>query len=185
MDNIRKLIEKYKPQLRTMAYSKRYQDWDRLWKELKEKICEVTDAKDEIIEYYKSAIKTQDWEDEHFWSLAAISHPSVLYLDYFFEILKMDNNTNSVVYWRILDVLTCMPKECENRIVKELEKTIVLDNPSWDEDVLKKAFEDLAIWLGEEDDVVQFFESQLESKSERIAKMAEYWIKWVNDDWDE
>ncbi len=51
------------------------------------------------------------------------------------------------------------------------------------DDELKKAFEVL-IWIGEDEDI-EFIERQCQSTDIRTAKMAEYWIEWLNDDDDE
>lgn len=178
------IIKIYKPQLKYLGKRSMVSEYDRLNHKFMDKLHEVTNAEGEIAEYFKSAIEIQDWEDAIYWETAAIVHPSVLYLDYFFEILKIKKLDDASIYWRVLNCLICMPKECEDRIVEGIEEVIVLNNPSWDNETLYKAFENLGMWLGDEKKVLQFFESQCKSESKRIAQMAEYWIKWVNDDWD-
>lgn len=178
------IIKIYKPQLKYLGKRSMVSEYDRLNHKFMDKLHEVTNAEGEIAEYFKSAIKIQDWEDAIYWETAAIVHPSVLYLDYFFEILKIKKLDDASIYWRVLNCLICMPKECEDRIVEGIEEVIVLNNPSWDNETLYKAFENLGMWLGDEKEVLQFFESQCKSESKRIAQMAEYWIKWINDDWD-
>lgn len=68
-------------------------------------------------------------------------------------------------------------------ITKRLQETIKLDNPSWGEDELKKAFEVL-VWIGE-DEGIEFIEEQQQSEITRIAQMAKYWVEWLNDDDEE
>lgn len=45
---------------------------------------------------------------------------------------------------------------------------------------LKKAFEVL-IWIGEDEDI-KFIEQKCKSKNKKTAKMAEYWIDWLNEE---
>ena len=103
-----------------------------------------------------------------------------MYLDVFFKIIETNNQL--CPHWRILDVLAYMPEELSVIITKGIEKAIQLNNPAWDEDVLKKAFEVL-IWIGE-DEAIEFIEQQCKSQETRIAKMAQYWIDWLNDNYD-
>ncbi len=101
----------------------------KLLVELGNEIKIINNGEFEILEYFEKAIASGDWEEEWYWSMAAIAQPSRIYLDTFFKIIE----TNNVSYphWRILDVLACMPEELNLIITKGIEKAIELNNPSW------------------------------------------------------
>lgn len=177
MNTIKDVINLYKPKMKELGMTP-IPDFYKLNRQLENEIKKIINAENEILEYFQKAIMTCNWEEERYWAIAAITHPSSIYLDTFFKILETNNT--SYPHWRILDVLAWLPEDLYCRITKELKKVIELGNSSWREEELKKAFEVL-IWIGKEEDII-FIEQQCKSENKKIAKMAEYWIDWLKEE---
>ena len=181
MNTIKDVLNSFKPRIEEIRRNPTGQKWREFDDEFENAIKNIANAENEIAEYYEKAMITGDWEYELFWAMAALMYPSSTYLDIFFKILSTVNA--SYPHWRIMDILAYMPEELNLIITKRLQETIKLDNPSWGEDELKKAFEVL-VWIGE-DEGVEFIEEQQQSDNVRIAQMAKYWVERLNDDDDE
>lgn len=180
MNTINDVLNTLKPRIKE---NKRTQAerWKIIFDEFKNAIKNIANAEKEIAEYYENAMITGEWDYEQLWGMAALMYPSSTYLDIFFKILTTVNA--SYPHWMILDGLAYMPEELNLIITKRLQETIKLDNPSWGEDELKKAFEVL-VWIGE-DEGIEFIEEQQQSEITRIAQMAKYWVERLNDDDEE
>lgn len=182
MKNISEIINYYKSKIIEAGKSPISGEFSKITKEMKAEMGKVKNAEVEIMEYYKGGIETGNWDDECDWGLAAIVHPSEIYLEYFFKILK--TNDSSYPHWGILDTLAFMPEDLWHKCREVIESAIESHNPSWCQEDLKKAFEAL-IWIGEENDDFEFIQQQCESEDTRTADMAKYWIEWLHEDEDE
>ena len=83
MTNITEVVNQYKLK---KTEARKHPDaslYEKLSKESAEQMGRITDAESEIAEYYKKSVQTGDWEDEEYWELAAIVHPSDRYFDNF------------------------------------------------------------------------------------------------------
>lgn len=176
-NSIKEVINLYKPKIKEAGRTPISENFSKLNKEMEKEIAKIMNSENEIAEYLKKGIQMGNWEDERYWALASIIHPSDMYLEYFFEIIE--TNDSCYPHWRILDVLVFMPEDLHPVIAKGIKKAIELNNPSWSDEDLKKAFEVLT-WIGGEEDI-EFIQQKCKSKIERIAKMAEYWMDWLDD----
>lgn len=180
MNTINDVLNSFKPRIEENRKTQS-ERWNVIFNEFENAIKNIANAENEIAEYYENAMITGDWDYINFWGLADLMYPSSTYLDIFFKILTTVNA--SYPHWMILDGLASMPEDFNLIITKRLQETIKLDNPSWGEDELKKAFEVL-VWIGE-DEGIEFIEEQQQSEITRIAQMAKYWVEWLNDDDEE
>lgn len=181
MTNITEVVNQYKLKKTEARKHPDVSLYEKLSKETEEQMGRITDAESEIAEYYKKSVQTGDWEDEEYWRLAAIVHPSDRYFEYFYKILEKDDS--NYPHWSVLDNLAWVPDELYPAAAKVIEKAIDLNNPSWSKDVLNKAFEALT-WIGDKEDIV-FIQQKCQSEHKRIAEMAEYWMHNINDDWED
>lgn len=178
MNSICGIINFCKSELQKANKSASSKNFSQINRELEQEIGKIENAENEIAEYFKKGMETGNWEDERYWAIAAITHPSNVYLEYFFAIIATDNSLYP--HWRILDVLAFMPKELHPIITENIKNTIDLCNPSWSKEDLKKAFE-VIIWIGEEEDI-QFIYQKCNSENKRIANMAKYWVEWLEEE---
>ena len=180
MNTISDIMNVYIPKIKDDINNFESRNISKLFDELEKEIKKTEFCENEIAQYFEKSMRTDNWEEEWYWTLAAIVKPSYLYLDSFFKIIETNNQ--SYPHWRILDVLAYMPEELSLVITRGIEKAIQLNNLAWGDDELKKAFEVL-ICIGE-DEAIDFIDQQCHSKEIRIANMAKYWIDWLNDDYD-
>ena len=180
MSTVSNIMNIYISRIKDNIINSNSQNVSKLFDELENEIKKIEHCEYEIVQYFEEGLVSGNWEDEWYWTSVVIAKPSSVYLDIFFKIIETNNK--SYPHWRILDVLAFMPEDLNLIITKGIEKAIQLNNPAWGEDELKKAFEVL-IWIGE-DEAIEFIEQQCKSKEIRIAKMAEYWIDWLNDEYD-
>lgn len=155
--------------------------FDKLRDEFLEEIKIINKAEEEILNYYNNSIITGVWENEAYWAWAAITRPSEDYLECFSKVLQ--TNDSSFPHWRTLDVLAFMPKNLWPKCASIIERAIELDNPSWCEEDIKKAFEVLK-WITD-DGGREFIKKECNSKNSKVSNMARYWLFWPDSKEDE
>lgn len=84
-------------------------------------------------------------------------------------------------YWRVLDLLQYMPCEMTDPIIPELLEIIELDNPSWSDEAIVKAFE-LVNFMVPSDKQKNFVWRLCSSPKERLSKNAKRWKEWIEVD---
>lgn len=177
MNKLENLINYYSPLIKTAGVTPPYSQVERLISDYVKKVKEIDSVEAEVITYLSKEILLCEWKDEYLWIYAAITKPSEQYIDYYLRIIQTDNNNNP--HWRILDALAYMSDESNNKIVEGIEEAILLNNQSWKEEDLKKAFEVLT-WIS--DDAKIFIEKMCKSHAKKIAEMAQYWLEVMDED---
>ncbi|MEW4372891.1 hypothetical protein [Paenibacillus kandeliae] len=170
------IIQKYRGETGTV-YQTRLAEYEAEKQKLRNMNQEIKQlnhlcVEKEVISYVLRNLIEAEWKNADDWIGAIVYHPSSIYLDYLFKILRVVHK-NGPYYW-VLNVIQCLPEELADPILPELKTLADPINPAWTASDIEKYFETI-VWMDE--DAEQFCLSLANSPSELVVQRVNYWLE--------
>lgn len=188
-NDLKDILELYDFKLNECAKEK-YRGYDKsIIDEFCARVKMIVEVENEVLSYFQEAISTKIFKRPSFlWFVVAGECPTTIYINSLLELLKMRDlyleDDVATPYWKVLDLLQYMPEEMTEPVAHEILEIIELDNLSWSDDDMVKAFE-VANWIAPIDKEKDFIWRLCSSTKERLAKNAKRWKEWIECDEDE